>query len=162
MWKFNDSNLFSQIFGLDKLRVLTFKHSRCYMKFFRFLFSGIMTLFLVFILDNRFADIPYLQNIPSIKNTPALGKLLNPFGGFWKNAESRSMPKITRLDVDSLDKQVDIIFDDRLVPHIFAKTEKDLYFAQGYITARFRLWQMDFLSYVAGGKSFRDCRSRCP
>ena len=122
------------------------------MKFLRFLFSGIITVLLVFILDNRFADLPYLKNISSLNNTPSLGKLLNPFGGFWKNAEPKNMPKITRLSLDSLDKQVDIILDDRMVPHIFAQTEKDLYFAQGYITARFRLWQMDFLSYVAAGR----------
>ncbi|MDX2301354.1 MAG: penicillin acylase family protein [Microscillaceae bacterium] len=122
------------------------------MKFFRFLFSLLMTVGLIYLLNNRLADIPFLKKIESLKATPALGKLLNPFGGFWKNAEAKNAPKISRLYLDSLDNQVDILLDDRLIPHIFARSEKDLYFAQGYITARYRLWQMDFLTYVAAGR----------
>ena len=45
-----------------------------------------------------------------------------------------------------------IIWDHLLIPHIYANNENDLYFSQGYIMARDRLWQMDFQSRVAEGK----------
>lgn len=51
-----------------------------------------------------------------------------------------------------VDDKVEIIFDERKVPHIFTKSDADLYYAQGYATASLRLWQMDFLSYVSAGR----------
>ena len=41
--------------------------------------------------------------------------------------------------------------DDHLVPHIFAQNNYDLSFAQGYITAKYRLWQMEFETAAAAG-----------
>ncbi len=45
-----------------------------------------------------------------------------------------------------------MVFDDRLVPHIFASNDADAYFAQGYVTAQHRLWQMDMIARIAGGR----------
>ncbi len=42
--------------------------------------------------------------------------------------------------------------DERGIPFIEATNEADLYFAQGYATARDRLWQMDFLRRTACGE----------
>jgi penicillin G amidase len=42
--------------------------------------------------------------------------------------------------------------DDRLVPHVFADDEYALYFIQGYITAKYRLWQMDIQTRAAAGR----------
>ena len=42
--------------------------------------------------------------------------------------------------------------DDRLVPHVFAQNEHDVYFVQGYLHAKFRLWQMEFQTYAAAGR----------
>ena len=39
-----------------------------------------------------------------------------------------------------------------MVPHIQAQNDYDLYFAQGYIHAYFRLWQMDLQTRAAAGK----------
>ena len=39
--------------------------------------------------------------------------------------------------------KVEVYLDDRLVPHIFAEDETDAYFVQGYLHAKFRLWQME-------------------
>jgi penicillin amidase len=41
--------------------------------------------------------------------------------------------------------------DGRSIPYIEAKNETDLYFAQGYVTASDRLWQMDLYRRVANG-----------
>ena len=84
---------------------------------------------------------------------PPLGKVLDPFIGAVRNEfdpgfeEQRMLIEPTGV-LDS----VTIYFDDRRVPHIYAANEKDLYFAQGYVTARLRLWQMDFLSLAAAGR----------
>ncbi len=43
--------------------------------------------------------------------------------------------------------------DGRGIPYIEAKTDDDLYFAQGYITASDRLWQMDLLRRLARGET---------
>ena len=82
---------------------------------------------------------------------PPLGKFLDPVNGFWRNnAASDSIPET--LEIAGLRGRVTVVWDDRHVPHIFAANEDDLYRAQGYLTARDRLWQMDFLSRYAGGR----------
>ena len=42
--------------------------------------------------------------------------------------------------------------DERLVPHVFASDENDAYFVQGYLHAKYRLWQMEFQAMAAGGQ----------
>ena len=82
---------------------------------------------------------------------PALGKLLNPFAGFWQNgARSDEMP--AALDVPGLREEVRVVWDDRHVPHIFARNDHDLFLAQGYVAASLRLWQMDFQSLYTAGR----------
>ena len=43
--------------------------------------------------------------------------------------------------------------DERAIPYIEAKTDADLYFAQGFVTASDRLWQMDLYRRVARGET---------
>ena len=45
--------------------------------------------------------------------------------------------------VPGLRKSVEILRDRWGVPHIYAQTVEDLFFAQGYITAKDRLFQID-------------------
>jgi len=45
-----------------------------------------------------------------------------------------------------------VYLDDRLVPHIYADHDEDAYFVQGYLHAKYRLWQMDFQTRVASGR----------
>jgi len=86
-------------------------------------------------------------------SVPPLGKLLDPFIGSVQNGDEPGLTA-SRLNINKmgLTDSVHVFFDDRKVPHIFAKSEKDLYFAQGYVTAYLRLWQMDFLSYASAGR----------
>ncbi|MDG5766698.1 penicillin acylase family protein [Balneolales bacterium ANBcel1] len=81
---------------------------------------------------------------------PAMGPLLNPFTGFWQNME-RGEPPVLVVESDLLHDEVTVIYDQRLVPHIFAANDHDLYFAQGYVTARDRLWQIEFQTRAAAG-----------
>jgi len=85
-------------------------------------------------------------------NLPPLLKFLNPFTGFWQNAEKLQTKKNTSLVLKGTDEAVDIVYDDRLIPHIFAKNDHDVYFAQGYVTAMNRLFQMDFQTRYAAGR----------
>lgn len=47
------------------------------------------------------------------------------------------------LDVPGLQAPVEVIRDEYGVPHIYAENEEDLFFAQGYVMAQDRLWQME-------------------
>jgi penicillin amidase len=56
------------------------------------------------------------------------------------------------LKLPGLKGKVDVYMDDRLVPHIYADNDPDAYYVQGYLHAKFRLWQMEFQTHVAGGR----------
>ncbi len=85
-------------------------------------------------------------------NTPPLLKFLNPFTGFWQNAESNMLNANGKIALKGANEEIDIIFDDRMIPHVFAKNDHDVYYAQGYVTAMHRLWQMDFQTRFAAGR----------
>ncbi len=82
---------------------------------------------------------------------PPAGQFFHPSIGFWSNAETARVSGELRLNVDGLQNPVDVFFDERGVPHIFAENDHDLYFAQGYVTARDRLFQMELQIRAAGG-----------
>lgn len=86
-------------------------------------------------------------------NVPPLGKLLNPFSGAVQNDHDPKLEALqTGISKLGLKNPAKIYFDERKVPHIFAANTEDLYFTQGYVTASLRLWQMDFITYVAAGR----------
>ncbi|WP_428262433.1 penicillin acylase family protein [Haliangium sp.] len=82
---------------------------------------------------------------------PALGAFLSPFSGFWCNGRGDD-GVLDDAVVAGLEGPVDVVWDQRRVAHVFAGSSHDLYFVQGYVTARDRLWQMDFVSRVAAGR----------
>jgi len=83
---------------------------------------------------------------------PPLGKILSPATGFWQNAEPRKMDSLQKMDLKDIKSDIVVKYDRNRVPHIFAGDEHDLYFAQGYITAKDRLWQMEMQVRKASGK----------
>jgi len=85
-------------------------------------------------------------------NVPPLAKFFDPFGGFWNNAEVAGIPLQEELKIQGLVEPVNVIYDDRGIPHIFAENDHDLYMAQGFVTARDRLWQMEFQTHAAAGR----------
>jgi len=82
---------------------------------------------------------------------PPLGKFLDPFHGYLQNAETGEAKNL-ELTLPGLKDKVTIIYDTAHIPHIFAQNDEDLYFAQGYITAVDRLWQMEFQTHAAAGR----------
>lgn len=114
------------------------------MKFLKFFTAIFISVSLIYLLNNGI----------QVNNTtlPPFGKILDPVSGFWQNAES-DIPNIPkRLNLEGLKSEVQVIYDDRLVPHIFAENALDVFFAQGYVTASHRLWQMEFQTHVAAGR----------
>lgn len=81
---------------------------------------------------------------------PPIGKFLNPANGVWQN-ETNDIIDGT-IAINGLNATVSVHYDEQLIPHIFAENETDLYRAQGYITAKHRLWQMEFQTHAAAGR----------
>lgn len=54
--------------------------------------------------------------------------------------------------VGSPDKPVEVIRDANAVPHIFAESMRDAYFALGYVHAQDRLWQMELMRRFGAGR----------
>jgi len=64
-----------------------------------------------------------------------------------------SKPKYKgNVSVQGLKEEVKILTDTWGVPHIYADTEKDLFFACGYIHANERMWQMDLTRRTGYGR----------
>ncbi|MDQ2904307.1 MAG: penicillin acylase family protein [Chloroflexota bacterium] len=87
------------------------------------------------------------------KTLAAAAGLAGVAGGTYYLLMRRPLPK-TRgtLHLAGLHEEVDVITDRYGVPHIYARNEDDLFFAQGYIHAQERLWQMDFNRRVGSGR----------
>ena len=110
----------------------------------RTLFLALITIGLCYFLNNP-------QNI-SGTSIPALGPFLSPFHGFWQNAENTEEHSDLSLEDFDLKDEVEVIYDERLVPHIFAENLDDALFVQGYLHAKHRLWQMDISIRDAAGR----------
>ena len=73
------------------------------------------------------------------------------FGYYW--LMRRPLPKSQgSIRLESLSAAVEIFFDSWGVPHIYAKTEHDALFSQGYVHAQERLFQMDFNRRLGSGR----------
>jgi penicillin amidase len=57
-----------------------------------------------------------------------------------------------RLSVTGLRRPVTVLRDSWGIAHIYAETQDDLFFAQGFVAAQDRLWQMDLWRRVGEGK----------
>ncbi len=82
-----------------------------------------------------------------------LGRLLSPQHGIWQNAEPSNVNFSENLTFNTLQGKTEVYFDERLVPHVFAEHQNDAYFVQGYLHAKFRLFQMDLQTKAAGGRA---------
>ena len=64
-----------------------------------------------------------------------------------------SLPPAERAVSDPLLRgTVDVLFDERDVPYIFAENRRDAAFALGFAHAENRLWQMEFQRRLAAGR----------
>ncbi len=114
------------------------------MRIVPFLISGLLTAGLVIALDRQLP-------VGSGK-TPRLGYFLSPQQGFWQNAEPADISFDSDIKLPGVKGKVEVFVDDRLVPHVYADNDLDAYYVQGYLHAKFRLWQMEFQTHVAAGR----------
>lgn len=56
------------------------------------------------------------------------------------------------VELAGLTGEVEVLRDDLGVPTIVADTTDDLFFAQGYVNAQDRFWEMDFRRHLTGGR----------
>jgi penicillin amidase len=112
------------------------------MRYFAFVFVLILNFLLIVLLG---------KHQPLGTPVPALGSFFSPFSGFWNNAAQDDGMQAALRQFKELTGSVDVVMDERLVPHIFAEHRLDAIFVQGYLAARYRLWQMDFATRAASG-----------
>ena len=105
-----------------------------------FIFLAVLTSSTVFVLNNEFSNIP------------PLGKFLNPYNGFWTNSEIDQRKVFENISFKNLKDSVIVQYDSMLIPHIYSNNDEDLFYAQGYLTALHRLWQMEFQIKAASGE----------
>jgi penicillin amidase len=83
---------------------------------------------------------------------PALGPLLEPAHGVWSLARAAEHPRTAEARIPGLAGEVNVVYDDRAVPHLFAANELDVYRALGYVVARDRLFQLYIQTMAASGR----------
>ncbi|WP_310560270.1 penicillin acylase family protein [Flavobacterium sp.] len=57
-----------------------------------------------------------------------------------------------KLQLETIQKETTVYFDDFGVPHIYANSEKDAMTALGFVHAQDRLWQMELMRRIAPGR----------
>lgn len=87
-----------------------------------------------------------------ISSAAVLAIALAAAGWFYWTAKS-SLPQLDgALRVNGLGSTVSVLRDGHGLPHISAASVEDLLFAQGFVTAQDRLWQMDMARRFARGE----------
>lgn len=109
------------------------------MNYLKALISSLILVVLIVSLNTQFGSVP------------PIGKFVDPQAGFWANAET-SIPGSGDIQIAGFEGNASVYFDERRVPHIFADNEYDLYFAQGYVVARDRLFQLELQTLDASGR----------
>lgn len=66
-------------------------------------------------------------------------------GGTDAGTDGGEPPDPNRLELPNLDGAVEVVYDDRGVPHIYATTRHDLLVVEGYLMSRDRFAQMEFI-----------------
>jgi len=110
------------------------------MRIIPFLISLVLTAGLIYFLDNQWGKIP------------PLGKFLSPQHGFWQNAEPVDKNFSGELSLPGLKDRASVYLDQYLIPHVYSNSEADACYIQGYLHAKFRLWQMEFQTFAAAGR----------
>lgn len=75
-----------------------------------------------------------------------------PDGGFKARAAAAVAQTSGQIDVGFTSAPVEVIRDKWGVAHIYATTVEDLFFAQGFVAAQDRLWQLDLWRRTAMGE----------
>jgi penicillin G amidase len=83
---------------------------------------------------------------------PPLGAALDPGHGVWTSAADGAIPHSEILRIPGIRHPVSVYFTAQGIASIRAADEDDLYLAQGYVEASFRLAEMDLQRRLAEGR----------
>lgn len=73
--------------------------------------------------------------------------------GYAVHLVRASFPQTSgEIEVVGLDASVDVLRDERGIPNIYADSIDDLFFAQGYVHAQDRFWEMDVRRHITAGR----------
>ncbi|MBC2845733.1 penicillin acylase family protein [Winogradskyella flava] len=108
------------------------------MKYAKLVLSFLLTIGIFYVLNTKLGAVP------------PIGKFLNPYAGIWQNEIDESITG--EVSIPGLKDKVSVHYDAQLIPHVFAQNNHDLYKAQGYLTAKHRLWQLEFQTYASAGR----------
>jgi penicillin amidase len=78
--------------------------------------------------------------------------LLDPVSGAWTEIGRGDFSGNVTYTLQGLSSSVTIVFDQNLVPHVFAQNDQDAFFAVGFLHGSQRLWQMDAQRRLAEGR----------
>jgi penicillin amidase len=83
---------------------------------------------------------------------PALGSALNPGAGVWGSAADAKPVASRTVRLDGMGATATVDFDADGVPAVRAESDPDLFAAQGYLHASFRMTQLDLERRMARGR----------
>ncbi|HSK80311.1 MAG TPA: penicillin acylase family protein [Thermoanaerobaculia bacterium] len=85
-----------------------------------------------------------------------LALLVRPAGAAAPDLAARAKAVLAQtsgtISVPGLSRPVTVLRDPWGIPHIYAETQDDLFFAQGFVAAQDRLWQMELWRRTGEGK----------
>ena len=74
-------------------------------------------------------------------------------GGLLAWVSGRAQPQVSgTLQVPGLAASAEVIRDETGIAHIYADTSDDLFFAQGFVHASERMWQMEVFRHIGAGR----------
>ena len=74
----------------------------------------------------------------------AAGLTMEQFDLWWKRQAELRTPDLAGTVDAPVQADVEIVRDGHGIPHIFASSDRDIFFGYGYAMAQDRLWQMDY------------------
>ena len=83
---------------------------------------------------------------------PALGPALDPGRGAWASAAGATLPHSQSLRLTGLARPARVSYTGHGLASVSAASDHDLYLAQGYLSARFRLTEMDLERRLGEGR----------
>ena len=118
------------------MRSERFKTDLCFLSFSDIANDGCIDIFTA----SLYSSFCNIYSIPIIK------------AALWPIGRIR-LPQVKgTFSIQGLKAPVEVLRDRWGVPHIYARNARDVVFAQGFVHAQERLWQMDFTRRVVFGR----------